>query len=111
MLTTRHRSIARDTDAVAAEGVSLLGQLRAGKKATKVVTWPNSELKVLLRPLSNTEAQECIAHAIRRFGELGIPHESQFYRVEFEDECCVQILARACRMPDAPEKPFARDAS
>jgi hypothetical protein len=64
-----------------------------------------------LRVLSCSEVQECQAAAYVRFRELGIPVDVISLAL-FEDEVLVQILYRACRDPEDPDRlAFCADAA
>ncbi len=89
---------------------SLLAQIKAGKRNVKVLDYPGVEgLQVALRVLSNQEIQDAILAAEQLFKERGL-EITDSNRDAYSDERATQVLARALREPENPNKPFAASA-
>lgn len=94
-----------------------LGDLAKGRREYLQIAWPaNAQLgrpesiPCKLQALNDEEFQEAIAAAHERFRTLKIPADGM-NADDFEGEVSVQVLARACRDNDNPEKTtFALDA-
>ncbi|MFA9269829.1 MAG: hypothetical protein ACEQSX_03610 [Baekduiaceae bacterium] len=96
---------------VEARAVSRLEALRVGKRHYDDRVWPGLDAPMKIRVLTCSEIQECHAHAVVRFADLNLPIDALTTVGLFEDECLSQILFRACRDPEDPEQPLARDAA
>lgn len=84
---------------------SRFAALQRGRQ-THRVRWPRKDgqgPEILVRVLSRTETQECVADARRRFEDLKIPVDALSLDA-YQDEVLVQILYRSCRDPEAPER-------
>jgi hypothetical protein len=97
--------------------MSRLGDLSKGRREYLQIAWPvNAQLgrpepiPCKLQVLNDEEFQEAISAAHERFRQLKIPVDGM-NADDFEGEVSVQVLARACRDQDNPEKTtFALDA-
>ncbi len=92
-----------------ARPTSRLAKMMRGKNQGREVLWPGTDVHVYLRPLSCAEVLECYAAAHKVFAALELP-PSGFLLDPYQDELATQILFRACRDPEKPEKPLAIDA-
>lgn len=89
--------------------MNLLEKLKAGKRNIRIVKFPGTDQDVAVRIMSNAERQEALFATEDRFKQKKI--EVSTTTVEaYDDENTTQILARALRDPDDPEKPFAKNA-
>jgi len=92
-------------------GQGKLARLLKGARQPPIpVTLPGG-VRVLMRSLSRADIQECLGGAIARFSSLGIPYDSPFLVDHLQDELLNQMLYRALRDPDDPERTAAGDAS
>jgi len=96
-------------DDVEAKALSLLATMRQGKRYHKSGTLPGDGAPFLWQVLTRGEKQDCLAAALRRFEELGIPAELRSYH-DLEDEVTVQVLCRAMRDPEDASRAFAASA-
>ena len=93
-----------------AQALSKLAAMRAGKRHLKPGALPGETAPSFVwRVLTRGEKQECTAAATKRFADIGVPPELRGYQ-DFEDETITQVLWRAMRDADKPERPFATDA-
>lgn len=93
-----------------AKALSRLGELRRGKTVFQDMVWPGLDLPFKLQVLTDSEQQECLADAHRRFERLNIPIGPMTID-DFESEIVVQVLHRACRDPETPwDATFAASA-
>jgi hypothetical protein len=90
--------------------VSQLAQIKAGKRNIKIIDYPGVEgQQVALRVLSNQEIQDAVFSAEQLFKEQGFD-VSRTNQDAYDDERSTQILARALREAENPNKPFAASA-
>jgi hypothetical protein len=97
--------------------VSRLDDLSRGRRDYLAASWPSNPqlgrpdpIPVKLQALSDDDFQECVAAAHERFRKLKIPHDGMSAD-DFEAEVSIQLLARACRDPEQPDKvAFVQDA-
>lgn len=82
-----------------AEAISALAKARQPKKRpTKPGKMPNDGAEFVWRTLSHDDKQLAMAAAIKRFDEIGIPHEFRQYQ-DIESEVFLQMLHLAMRDP------------
>jgi hypothetical protein len=95
-----------------ARALSRLAQLRIGRREYRKVRWPGTDAWLLMRIVSASEAQECRAAAEHRLvNELSMTIGPHNYDV-LEEECLTQLLFRACRDAEDPERlTFAVDVA
>ena len=85
---------------------SLLARLKAGIKNTRETTFPGTDEKILLRPLSTEESQEAVFAADRMFSKNEV--SVQFHNISsYENEKSIQMLYRSCT--DLKGDPIAED--
>ncbi len=88
-------------------GASRVSRLARGTRYGRTVLWPGTDVEVHIRPLSCAQVQECYAGANERFrDQLDNLPSSGLFVDPFQDELSIQILARACRVPERPEELF-----
>lgn len=85
---------------------SLLARLKKGNRNTKRVDYPGTESPVLLRVLSEQEQQDAMIAAELYLKDKKIEISMGSVDV-YAAEQSVQILYRALRDPENPERPFA----
>ena len=89
--------------------MSLLKELKDGKKPSKVIQFPGTEQAIVLRLLSNGQIQQALFATEKYFKKKEIEltlNTSEAYG----DENTTQMLALALRDPEDPSKPFAEGA-
>lgn len=97
--------------------MSRFSELTTGRREYLATYWPaNPQLgrpkpiALKMQALSDDEFQESVAAAHERFRKLNIPHDGMSAD-DFESEVSIQLLMRACRDAEQPEKvSFAVDA-
>lgn len=93
-----------------AQAMSRLAKMRIGRRQFKTVGWPgSSDLGCKLQVITCSETQECYAAAVARFKQLELPL-NEYTAEQFADEIVTQLLTRACRDAENPDRPFAIDA-
>lgn len=88
---------------------SLLEKLKGGKRNTRKIKFPGTDQDMVLRVLSNAEIQEALFATENRFKAKKIKISSTTVEA-YEDENATQILFRALRDPQDPDRPFAENA-
>lgn len=89
--------------------MSLIEKLKAGARNTKVIKFPGTEEKIILKVLSNFEVQEAVFASERRFKTEDILVTKTCLDA-YEDERTTQLLFRALRDPSDGKKSFASTA-
>jgi len=84
----------------------LLAKLKLGAKNVKLLSWPGTEVKVVLRVLNQQDFQEAAFAAERLFKSEKI-ETNLMTADEYENEKALQILFRALRDPQDQDKPIA----
>lgn len=81
----------------------LLQRIKLGTRATKLVTWPGSPEKVLMRILSQQQRQEATfaTEALFRGAKVDI---NMVTANEYESEQATQMLFKSIRDPAAPDE-------
>ena len=107
------RALEAKAEEVHVEGV--LAKWFAGNRQLRAAVFPGTGLPVLMRVLSRGEVVECQKAAYKVVVvDGGMPTTDMIGAQAYEEECLVQILARALRDPDldraatAPRAPTPR---
>ena len=80
-------------------GITTLAKLVQGRQHTKPSIIPGTRIAFVWRVLGGREKQECLAGALQRFKDMGMPPELRHY-TDLEDEVTWQMIGRAMRDPE-----------
>jgi len=85
---------------------SLIEKLKLGTDNTKLINWPGSEQKVLLRILSQKDIQDASFAAERLFKAEKI-ETNMMTATTYEEEQATQLLFKSLRDPERQDEPIA----